>query len=70
MKILENENFEKAENKTKLWNIIIMGMSFLLIFTAFQTMNGVYQTVIDSFSHFHSDQEVRSNDTLLLVKLN
>ena len=36
-----------------------MGLSFLLIFTAFQTMNGIFQSVIDSYNYFHPHLNVR-----------
>ncbi len=42
--------FGLSEGRTKNLNVFILGLSFLCLFTAFQTMGNIQQTIIDSAS--------------------
>ncbi|CAG02271.1 unnamed protein product [Tetraodon nigroviridis] len=50
----------KPEGK-KLLNIVILGVSFMFLFTAFQTCGNIEQTVIKSFNstEFHGSGYTR-----------
>jgi len=57
----ESSSFEEMDKKKRLKkmliNVIVLGMSFLLMYTAFQTMNGILQNVIDGYIHYHPSAE-------------
>jgi len=50
---------DQWREKRMLKNVLLLGTAFLLMYTAFQTMNGVLQTVLDSYNYHHpGGQEV------------
>ena len=44
---------DAATKRVKNLNIFFLGLAFLLMYTAFQTLNGIEQTVLDSYHHLN-----------------
>jgi hypothetical protein len=49
---------DQWREKRMLKNVLLLGTAFLLMYTAFQTMNGVLQTVLDSYNYHHPGGQV------------
>jgi len=62
----ESSSGGKSLSRLQNRNVFVLGLAFLLLYTAFQTMNGILQTVLDSYYTQHPDHGAEVNGLVSL----